>query len=174
MAVVAAPVAGATAAAAAKSTAATYATAATVAAAAASAGGAVMQGVQASKQAKFQAESDNQRADHERAVASATEDDFRRRQARLESKRTALEGGSGREIGTGTSLIAAEDFSKETELAALRIRTDGLNRATRLDDNAGLLRTAGKNAQIGGFARGGASLLAGAGKGFARYSELKD
>lgn len=154
-------------------TAATYATAAAITAAVTSATGAVVQGIQSNKQAKFQAESENLRADHERKVAGATEDDFRRRQARLEGKRMALEGGSGREVGTGTSLIAAEDFSKETELAALRIRSDGLNRATRMDDNAGLLRTAGKNAQIGGFTRGGASLLAGAGKGFARHSEIK-
>lgn len=121
----------------------------------------VAQGVAANKQAQFQASVNEQQAARERQVSAAEEEDFRRRQSRVFAKGRAEAGASGIDIGTGSSLLAAGDFAAETELQALRIRSGGATRATRLRQKAQLTRQAGRSNQLTGFLRGGASLLTG-------------
>lgn len=139
---------------------------AVVASAATSAVSAVDQGIGASRQAKFQAADQRQRAVREREIAAQNETDFRRDQSRLQAQRRAREGGSGVQGSTGTSLLTASDFEAEKELQALRIRAGGATNASRLENEAQLTSIAGKNARNQGFFRAGSSLLSGAGKTF--------
>lgn len=127
---------------------------------------AVGAGVAAKNQADFQAADDRQRADREREIAEQNEEDFRRKQDRLFGTARANKGRSGVDQSTGSPLLAASDFAAEEELQALRILSGGEVSATRLEDQARLTKTAGKNARTRGFFRAGASLLSGAGKAF--------
>lgn len=141
-----------------------FSTIATVAGIAISAVGAVQQGFQAKAQSEFQAKVARQQAQNQRQQAAAAEGDFRRRQDRLMARRRAIMGGSGVESGTGSPLLVSEDFAGEAELGARRIRAGGETRGTRLDTEASLFQTAGRNAVTSGFFRAGSSLLKGAGQ----------
>jgi len=124
---------------------------------------AVSQGKAARDQARFQAKVREQQAARERQVAEQDELDFRRKSRRdLATLRAGL-GGAGVRIGTGTPLLAEEDFLSEVELQAQRIREGGGIRSTRLEQEAELLRASGKSAQRRGAFRAGASLLTGIG-----------
>ena len=138
-------------------------TAATVASTALTAVAAISQGQAQKRQAEFQATVQRQQAERERQQAEADEQDFRRRQALLSSSRRAALGASGVEGGEGSPLLVSEDFAGEAELQALRLRSGGELRATRLEQSAQLQRLKGRNAQTGGFLRAGSSLLSGAG-----------
>ena len=122
---------------------------------------AISQGQAAKKEAGFRATVAQQQAQREREVSDAEEEDFRRAQTTALAQRRAALGASGIDIGTGSPLLAASDFAAETELQALRIRSGGETRATRLEQNASLLRSSGRNAQRQGFMRAGSSLLTG-------------
>ena len=63
-------------------------------------------------------------------------------------------------------MLVSEDFAGEVELQALRIRSGGEVRATRLEQQAQLTRFKGRQARTAGFIRGGALLVSGAGKFF--------
>ncbi len=148
-----------------------------VAGAAVSAYGAVKAGQAANEQSKLQekmarrqADITDQQAGTERDAASAREGDFRRQQSALMARRRAILGASGIDQATGSPLLVSDDFTFETELMALRIRSGGEINATRLEQQAGLqraegslLRLGGKNAQTAGYIRGGATLLSAAG-----------
>lgn len=142
------------------------ATAAIIGGAAVSAAGAVAQGNAAAGQAKFQAAVQRQQATHEREIAAGWERDFRRDQSALFAERRARMGATGVEGGTGSALLASEDFAREAELQALRIRAGGDVAATRLRQQAQLTRAGGQAAQAAGFMRAGSSLLTGAGRAF--------
>lgn len=129
--------------------------------------GAIAQGQAASKQAKFQAQLAEQQAAHARRVAAAQEGDFRHDQSRQMARRRAALGGAGIEGGTGSPLYVTSDLAGEIELNALRIRQGGEVEATRLQQQAELYRTAGKNAKRQAMFRAGASLLSGFGQAFA-------
>lgn len=126
-----------------------------------SAGGAILQGQAANAQAKYQATIQRQQAERERQIAAAQEEDFRRRQSRLMSARRAAAGASGIDPSTGSPLLASEDFAAETELQALRIRSGGEARGTRLEQQAALTRAGGRARQTAGFIGAGTSLLQG-------------
>lgn len=128
--------------------------------------GSIRQGIVAKQQSDLQAGVLRQQADHARLVAASDEEDFRRQQSRLMAKRRAALGASGIEASSGSPLLVSEDIAGETELGALRIRAGGEVSATRLEQQAGLLRFAGRAARTQGFIRGGSLLLTGAGKHF--------
>ena len=128
--------------------------------------GIVQQGIAANKQGKLQAGILAQQATSERLQAEAREDDFRRAQSRAFASRRAGLGASGVQQAAGSPLLVSEDFAGEVELQALRIRSGGEVRATRLEQQALLSRFAGKSAQTSSFFRGGSLLLSGAGKAF--------
>jgi len=128
--------------------------------------GAISQGRAANKQAEFQAKVQEQQAQRNRDIAEVEEKDFRRSQSQLLAQRRAALGASGVEQGTGTPLLAAEDFAGETELQARRIRAGGNVGASRLEQQAGLTRAAGRSSQQRGLFRGGSSLLSGIGRAF--------
>ena len=142
---------------------------------------AIQQGQAAKAQAEFQsdaskrqAEISEQQADRERIVSRQSEEDFRRARSRDAATVRANRGVSGVESGSGAPLLASEDFAREVELQALRLRSGGETRATRLEQlastqrsEASSFRTAGKFAQQAGFLRGGALLLQGGGATFA-------
>ncbi len=136
------------------------------ASAAISAGSAIAQGQAAAAQGKFQAGVLQQQADRERQVAAANEEDFRRNQSRVLAARRAAQGGAGIDSGTGSSLLVAEDFAGEVELAALRIRNGGEVFATRAEQQAELSLFSGRAARTQGFIRGGSLLLSGGAKAF--------
>ena len=126
----------------------------------------ISQGRAARKESKARAAINEQQAQREREVAAASERDFRDRQSRFQAERRAALGASGVQQGTGSPLLAAEDFADEVELQALRIREGGDIRATRLEQQADLTRRAGRNAETRGRFRAGSSLLSGAAKIF--------
>lgn len=142
---------------------ATLATVATIAGAGISAVGAIQQGQQAAAAARTQGQVLQQQAAAERGDTAAEEADFRRQQQRLMGTRRALLGATGVESGTGSPLATSADFAAETELQALRIRSGGERRATRLEQEASLVRQRGTQARRAGFVRGGALLLSGVG-----------
>ncbi len=130
-------------------------------AASAAAAGSVAQGIAAKNQAKAQAKVMKQQSDRERAIAAEKERDFRRQQRRLRSSVRAAGGARGIEMGTGSPLLAEEDFMKETELMADRIRRGGEVGATRLEQQADITKSSGKSAFNLGLIGAGSSLLSG-------------
>lgn len=125
---------------------------------------AVQQGNAAKKQADFQARVAQDQAARERQVSAEEERDFRKSQSANFAERRAALGKSGVSTGTGSPLLAADDFASEVELQAQRIRAGGQIKSSRLDQESGFLRQAGRNAQQQGLFRGGASLLSGLGQ----------
>lgn len=122
-----------------------------------------------------QAEITRQQAESERVASRQGEEDFRRQQSFLMARRRAILGGSGVQATTGSPLLGTLDLSRETELQALRIRSGGNIRATRLEQQAGLrsseadlFRSSASSASTAGFLRAGSSLLTGFGTTFGR------
>ena len=130
------------------------------------AAGAIGEGQSGKSQAYFQARVSKQQANQQRELSAESERDFRKDQAAKLAEREAALGASGTQTNTGTALLSASDFAAETELNAQRIRRGGDVRATRLDQNADLLRKGGASALDRGYSRGGASLLSGIGSAF--------
>lgn len=127
--------------------------------AAAGAAGGISQANAAKKQGDFQANIATQQAEQERIAAAEQERDYRKEQsARLAQIRASM-GASGTDTSTGTPLLALSDFEGETERNALRIRSGGDIRASRLDQQGSLYRTAGRNAQSAGYGRAFSSML---------------
>lgn len=145
---------------------ATLALIASAAGSAIAAAGAVQQGQAANAQSRFQAQVLQQQADRDQEIAKINADDFRRQQSGVAAAGRAAAGGKGVTSGTGSSLLVAEDFAAESELAALRIRAGGDTSALRLRQQAGLVRQQGRSLRTAGFVRGGSLLLTGAGKTF--------
>ena len=131
-----------------------------------SAVGAIQQGQAASAQSKLQAGILRQQAEQERLQAASNEADFRRQQQFLLARRRAMLGAAGVDPAAGSPLLVSEDFAGEVELQALRIRSGGKLRATRLEQQAGLERFSGRAARRADFIRGGSLLVTGAGKVF--------
>lgn len=138
--------------------------------AAVAAGTAAYGGVQAKDQADTQAKIYRQQATYARQQAAENEAEYRKRQDRLMATRRALMGGAGIEGGTGSSLLASEDFASEAALQALKIRQGGTVEASRLEQQGSLLQQSGSAAQTSGFMRGGALLLSGAGNTYSNWS----
>ena len=85
------------------------------------------------------------------------------------ARRRALLGVSGVDPSRGSPLLVSEDFAAEAELQALRIRSGGALSATRLEQQAGLIATSGRQARRAGFVRGGALLLDRTGSAFRSF-----
>lgn len=130
----------------------------------------IAQGQAANQQAKYQSEVMRQQAERERQDAANREQDYRRDSSREMAHRRAMMGASGVEAGEGSPLLVAEDMTGEAEYQALRIRSGGELQATRLEQNAALTRSAGRNAMIGSYGRAGASLLSAGGYAYRGYS----
>ena len=128
--------------------------------------GATSEGDAAADAARAQAKLQEEQAALAREFAKVEAEDFRRRQHAFLSERRAAMGASGVEIGTGSPLLAIGDFAAETELQARRIAAGGKLQATRLEQEASLLRSAGSSAESRGLFRAGASLLSGIGQAF--------
>ena len=125
------------------------------------AAGSVAGGIDADKQASFEAADQRQQGAREKQIAEDQEEDFRRQQSRVAAASRAAGGQSGVDQSTGSPLLAMSDFEAETELNALRIRTGGETQSQRLNEQAVLTAAAGKSAKNRGFIRAGSSLLSG-------------
>ena len=124
------------------------------------------------RQSEAQAEISRQQAARETQVSAQQEEDFRSRQRRAAAAVRAAGGARGVDISVGSPLLSAQDFIRETERQALRIREGGEVRSTRLEQQAALLgaragslRALGSSkasaASTAGFFGAGASLLSG-------------
>ncbi len=133
-----------------------------------SAVGAIQSGQALSDRQDFQAQVAEQQADSERVASRQEEEDFRRQQSFLMARRRAMLGASGVQVTSGSPLLVSQDFARETELNALRIRSGGNIRATRLEQQADLFRSSGSSARTAGRIRAGSSLLTGFGTAFGR------
>lgn len=129
------------------------------ASAASSALGIIQQGKAAKNAADFQANVLAQQAARDRANALVAADDQRRADTQFKKKRLALLGGSGVEIGTGSSLLVDADIAKEAELSAQRILSGGEVTAQRRTQQAALARLEGGNARKASIISAGGSLL---------------
>ena len=123
--------------------------------------GAIRQGSAQQASLNFQAAVQRQQADRERQAAEGREEDFRRLTSGQMARRRAVLGASGVRPGAGSPLLVSEDFAAEAELQALRIRSGGALRATRLEQSAQLNVFQGTRAREAGFSRGGSLLLSG-------------
>lgn len=129
--------------------------------AAAGAAGGISQAQAVNKQRDFQANVSAQQAEQERLAAAEQERDYRKAQASRLAQIRASMGASGTDTSTGTPLLALADFQGETERNALRIRSGGDIRASRLDQEGSLYRMSGKSERSAGYGRAGSSLLSG-------------
>ena len=129
--------------------------------AAASAAGNISQAQAANKQRDFQANVSAQQAEQERLAAAEQERDYRKAQSSRLAQIRASMGASGTDTSTGTPLLALSDFVGESERNALRIRSGGDIRASRLEQQGSLYRMAWKSEQSAGYGRAGSSLLTG-------------
>ena len=136
--------------------------------AAVSAGSAVSQAQATNKQRDFQANVSAQQAEQERLAAAEQERDYRKAQSSRLAQIRASMGASGTDTSTGTPLLALSDFVGESERNALRIRSGGDIRASRLDQEGSLYRMAGKSEQSAGYGRAGSSLLSGISNAYGR------
>ncbi len=136
--------------------------------AAAGAAGNVSQANAAKKQRNFQANVSAQQAEQESLAAAEQERDYRKQQSSRLAQIRASMGASGTDTSTGTPLLALSDFEGESERNALRIRSGGDIRASRLDQEGSLYRMAGKSEQSGGYGRAGSSLLTGISNAYRR------
>lgn len=117
--------------------------------------GAIVQGVQASKTAKYNAKVNEIKATAARIDAAENESRFRRTSAqRLGTIR------AGRQ-SEGSALDILEDSATEEELQALSIRHQGEVQAIGFEHSAALDRSRGKSAMAGGFLQAGSALLLG-------------
>ncbi len=132
-----------------------------IASAAATAVGSISAGRAAEKRDKKQAEISNQQAARERQVAGEQADDFLKSQRRAAAAVRAAGGARGIDISVGSPLLTAEDFARQTTKQASRISEGGEIRATRLDQQADLLRDRGRAAKTAGLIGAGESLLSG-------------
>lgn len=124
--------------------------------------GAIKQGDAARSQANTQSQILQREAANRKAVAKIDAADFRRDASRRAAAIRAAEGASGLRIGTGSSLLAAEDFATQSAVRENRILLGGDLEAQRLQEEAHLTETAGRNTQQASRFRAGASLLRGA------------
>jgi hypothetical protein len=129
--------------------------------AAAAAAGGISQAQATNKQGDFQDKVAGQQAEQERLAAAESERDYRKAQASRLAQIRASMGASGTDTSTGTPLLALSDFEGESERNALRIRSGGDIRASRLEQQGSLYRMAGESAQSAGYGRAGSSLLSG-------------
>ena len=134
------------------------------ASAAVAAAGTVASGMAARGQTKAQSKVLKQQAEQERRRSLEKERDFRRRQRRLQASVRAAGGARGILQETGSPLLAERDFKTETELMADRIRRGGDLSATRLEQQASLMKQAGGTEFATGLIGAGGSLLSGAGR----------
>lgn len=120
---------------------------------------AVKSGQDQKKAAKVQGQVLEQQALRERQEGAVREKNKRRQIVRDIGSVRAGQGGL-----RDSSLLAAEDFVQESELAALTLRSNSEVGATRLEQRASQVRFAGQQKADAGLARGGSLLLSGAGK----------
>ena len=114
------------------------------------------------KQADAQAVISEEQAARERKVAGENEADFRRSQRRAAATVRAAGGARGVDLSVGSPLLTAEDFARQTDIQAKRIGEGGEIRATRLDQQAALLRGSVPSGNSASFISAGSSLLSGA------------
>lgn len=92
-------------------------------------------------------------------LAAKDEEELRKHMRRQAATRRALLAGSGVKGGTGSPLLAAEDFEREVEQEALKIRAGGEADYTRLMGQAGLSRMRAGHARTAAAFGAGKTLL---------------
>lgn len=112
-------------------------------------------------QAKYQAKVQDQQAAQERAQAEIDASRFLKEQRRTLGTARALRAASGVIPGTGSALLSDEDLVGEIALNAARIRRGGAVRATRLEQEAALLRSGRSSTLAAGGLKSGGTLLTG-------------
>lgn len=133
---------------------------------------AIGQGRATNEAAKMQASIYEQQAAHERKAAAIEESEYRDRQNRLLANARARAGAAG--VGMeGSPLLVLSDFASEAEQQALKIGHGGELRATRMEQQAGMTRFTGRQEQMAGYMRAGASLLGSAGKAWGGKLDAK-
>lgn len=123
--------------------------------------GAIKQGNAAKNQADAQAQVQRQQAASERAKAQLEASDFRKKSSAVAARNRAAQGASGLQIGTGSSLLAEEDFAAEADIQQKRIQLGGAIRGSRLENQARLTQAAGKSAKTASLFRAGSTVLSG-------------
>lgn len=128
----------------------------------ASAGVSVIQGLQASRTANYNAKV--LAADAEARSRQARFDEARRRRElrRIIGEQRAAAGASGVAIGTGSALLIEAENAAQAEIEALNTRLFGETEASRLRSEAEAKRSEARAAKFAGFAGAGTSLLTGA------------
>lgn len=124
--------------------------------------GAIKEGNAARKQANAQAKFLSAQAANVKAKSRLDANDLKRQISRRASSIRAAEGAAGLQIGTGSSLLAAEDFATQGDIRVNRVKLGGDLQANSLQHQAHFTETAGRNTQQAARFRAGASLLKGA------------
>jgi hypothetical protein len=122
---------------------------------------AVASGVQQNKTAKAQASIMQAQAAREREIANLNADLNAKSNRGILARQRAVMAANGGNPSTGTNLLLQADSAKAAKFDEEMIRAGGETQASRLEQQAGLTRMAGKAAQTGGVFRAGTSLLSG-------------
>lgn len=128
-----------------------------------SAAGAVASGVMQMRQASQQSAVMRQQADFTRKQAAIDAEEFKRRQRRLLASARAGRGASGVDLLTGSPLMVDDDSIAEIVFQTERVRRTGEVQATRLDQQAQLVRSQGRGALGSSLLSAGGTLLGGFG-----------
>tara|TARA_R110000772_G_scaffold251027_2_gene365900 strand:- start:5256 stop:5768 length:513 start_codon:yes stop_codon:yes gene_type:complete len=126
----------------------------------------VVSSIRAGNAAKNQADAENQLLERQAVNVEAKNKldvaDLKRTNSFRRSAIKASEGASGLQIGSGSSLLAAEDFETRADANQERLRLGGVQEATRLRSQGALIKAKGKNAKSASLFRAGGSILKGA------------
>ncbi len=121
--------------------------------------GAVAQGKAASDQARFQATVAQQQADRQKQLAAIEESRVRSDVSRKLASQRARFAAAGVGPSAGSALLTVEAGAGEGEFQARLTRSQGLNRATQLEQGGQLSLMRGEAAQTQGYLSAGSSLL---------------
>lgn len=110
-------------------------------------GSTLAQGSAANKQAKFQAQQAEQQARNEGVTAAQRAEKIRRMGRQQQSEARAALAGSGVDVGQGSALVIDKQIGVDSQSDAMTELLTGTQRSNVLNDEAGAMRIAGKNAQ---------------------------
>ena len=126
----------------------------------ASVAGTVTSAVQQQRAASFNEAVARQRAERERQIAELQAKEFARDAERLKARQRAIQGTTGTQIGSGTSLLVQEDTAAEAAFQEQLILAGGTTRSQALESSTRLSRLQRQQALIGGISGVGQTLLA--------------
>lgn len=123
------------------------------------AGAQIVSGIQQRQTASERGAIIDQQAKREREVANLEAERVKENNDAALGRQRALLAANGVTLNSGTSIMLQSQSARNANFDERLVRAGGVVRATRLEQQAGLERSSGRGAAIGGAFRAGATLL---------------